>query len=156
MFEKIKYYIICLYWIAHYFLHSPIEPKLHFDPSIQVELFKFAPSKDALVIFEPVKSEPNKLLSLKFASISEDPLIFTFVRLSLVNLDFSKFQDSEFFYDVIYNPKETNFLKDGKKLGKKTENGKKMFIYQAAKAFKIWHGIEPKVDEQVIGLLDKW
>ena len=30
-----------------------------------------------------------------------------------------------------------------------------MFIYQAAKSFKIWHGIEPKINEQVIGLLDK-
>ena len=73
-----------------------------------------------------------------------------------LNLDFSKFQNCEFFYDVIYNPKETNFIKDGKNLGKKTENGKKMFIYQAAKAFKIWHGIEPEINEQVIGLLDKW
>ena len=72
-----------------------------------------------------------------------------------LNLDFSKFKDSEFFYDVIYNPKETNFLKDGRNLGKKTENGKKMFIYQAAKAFKIWHGIDPKINEQVIELLDK-
>ena len=72
-----------------------------------------------------------------------------------LNLDLTKLQDSEFFYDVIYNPKETNFLKDGKNLGKITENGKKMFIYQAAKAFKIWHGIEPKINEQVIGLLDK-
>jgi shikimate dehydrogenase len=72
-----------------------------------------------------------------------------------LNIDFSNFQSSEFFYDVIYNPKETNFLKDGKNLGKKIENGKKMFIYQAAKAFKIWHGIEPKINEQVIGLLDK-
>ena len=72
-----------------------------------------------------------------------------------LNLDFSKFKNSEFFYDVIYNPKETNFLRDGKSLGKKTENGKKMFIYQAAKSFKIWHGIEPKINEQVVGLLDK-
>ena len=31
-----------------------------------------------------------------------------------LNLDLSKLQNSEFFYDVIYNPKETNFLKDGK------------------------------------------
>jgi len=73
-----------------------------------------------------------------------------------LNLDLSKLQNSEFFYDVIYNPKETNFLKDGKNLGKITENGKKMFIYQAAKAFKIWHGIDPKINEQVIELLDKW
>ena len=72
-----------------------------------------------------------------------------------LNLDLSKFQKCEFFYDVIYNPKETNFIKNGKNLGKKTENGKKMFIYQAAKAFKIWHGIDPKINEQVIGLLDK-
>ena len=72
-----------------------------------------------------------------------------------LNLDLSKLQNSEFFYDVIYNPKETNFLKDGKNLGKITENGKKMFIYQAAKAFKIWHGIDPKINEQVIGMLDK-
>ena len=72
-----------------------------------------------------------------------------------LNLDFSKFKNCEFFYDIIYNPKVTNFIKDGKNLGKKTENGKKMFIYQAAEAFKIWHGIEPKINEQVIGLLDK-
>ena len=71
-----------------------------------------------------------------------------------LNLDFSKFKNCEFFYDIIYNPKVTNFIKDGKNLGKKTENGKKMFIYQAAEAFKIWHGIEPKINEQVIGLLD--
>jgi shikimate 5-dehydrogenase len=29
-----------------------------------------------------------------------------------------------------------------------------MFIYQAAAAFKIWHGIEPKINNDVIALLD--
>ena len=38
---------------------------------------------------------------------------------------------NKFFYDVIYNPSETNFLKIGKKMGNKTLNGKLMFIYQA-------------------------
>ena len=52
------------------------------------------------------------------------------------------------------NIKITEVL-ESKNLGKKIENGKKMFIHQAAKAFKIWHGIEPKINEQVIGLLDK-
>ena len=28
-----------------------------------------------------------------------------------LNLDFSKIGKNKFFYDVIYNPKETNFLK---------------------------------------------
>ena len=58
-----------------------------------------------------------------------------------INLDLSKVGKNKFFYDVIYNPKETNFLKIGKKMGNETENGLLMFIYQAFIAFKIWHGI---------------
>ena len=41
-----------------------------------------------------------------------------------------------------------------KKLGNKIENGKLMFIYQAFLAFNIWHGIKPKIDNEVINLLD--
>ena len=69
-------------------------------------------------------------------------------------LDFSLTSKNSLFYDVIYNPKETNFLKTGKKMGNMTLNGKLMFIYQALSAFNIWHGIEPNVDENVIKLLD--
>ena len=71
-----------------------------------------------------------------------------------INLDLSKVGKNKFFYDVIYNPKETNFLKVGKKMGNKTENGKLMFIYQAFTAFKVWHGVEPKINNEVIKLLD--
>ena len=71
-----------------------------------------------------------------------------------LNIDFSKIDRNKFFYDVIYNPKETNFLKTGKNLGNITENGEKMFIYQAAEAFKIWHGIYPEINEKVSKLLD--
>ena len=59
------------------------------------------------------------------------------------------------FYDVIYNPAETNFLKEGKKLGNITENGEKMFIYQASEAFKLWHGIEPVVNFETLKFLKK-
>ena len=34
-----------------------------------------------------------------------------------INLDFSLISKNVFFYDVIYNPRETNFLKTGKSLG---------------------------------------
>ena len=71
-----------------------------------------------------------------------------------INLDFSKVGKDKFFYDVIYNPKETNFLKIGKRMGNKTENGKLMFIYQAFTAFKVWHGVEPEINNEVIKLLD--
>ena len=72
-----------------------------------------------------------------------------------LKLDFSKVENNKYFYDVIYSPKETNFLKNAKKLGNITENGKKMFIHQAAKAFKIWHDIEPEINEEVDKLLDQ-
>jgi shikimate dehydrogenase len=71
-----------------------------------------------------------------------------------INLDFSLISKNSFFYDVIYNPRETNFLKTGKSLGGTILNGKLMFIYQALSAFNIWHGIEPRVNEDVIKLLD--
>ena len=71
-----------------------------------------------------------------------------------INLDFSLVSKNCFFYDVIYNPTETNFLKTGKKMGNITLNGKLMFIHQALSAFNIWHGVKPDVNEEVINLLD--
>ena len=72
-----------------------------------------------------------------------------------ISLDFSNVGKNKLFYDVIYNPQETNFLKTGKDLGNITVNGKLMFIYQAFLAFQIWHQIKPKVNEEVSKLLDK-
>jgi shikimate dehydrogenase len=72
-----------------------------------------------------------------------------------INLDFSLTSKNSFFYDVIYNPQETNFLKAGKKLGNIILNGKLMFIYQALSSFQIWHGIKPSVNEDVIKLLEQ-
>ena len=71
-----------------------------------------------------------------------------------IDLDFNKIGKDKLFYDVIYNPSETNFLNIGKKLGNKYENGKLMFIYQAFSAFKLWHGIEPTIGNETIKILD--
>ena len=70
-----------------------------------------------------------------------------------INLDYSKVGKNKLFYDVIYNPSETNFLKEGKELGNIIENGGTMFIYQALQAFKLWHGIEPEVNLETLKLL---
>ena len=71
-----------------------------------------------------------------------------------LKLNFGQSGSNKLFYDVIYNPKKTNFLLQGKKLGSQTENGKKMFAYQAQLAFETWHGIKPSVDEEVLQLLE--
>ena len=71
-----------------------------------------------------------------------------------ISLDFSSLGHGKLFYDVIYNPNETNFLKMGKQLGHRAENGKAMFVYQALEAFKLWHNIEPKVNTETFSFLD--
>ena len=71
-----------------------------------------------------------------------------------INIDYKNNSQNKFFYDVIYNPKETFFLKKAKSFGAQIENGKMMFIYQAQKAFFIWHNIVPLVDDETINLLE--
>ena len=67
--------------------------------------------------------------------------------------DFSQFGKNKFFYDVIYDPFETKFLNIGNQKGNNFENGLNMFLYQAQKAFNVWHNIEPDIDEETINLL---
>ena len=71
-----------------------------------------------------------------------------------INIDYKNISPNKFFYDVIYNPKETNFLRRAKEFGAQTENGKMMFIYQAQKAFFIWHNILPLVDDETVNFLE--
>ena len=71
-----------------------------------------------------------------------------------INIDYKNISQNKFFYDIIYNPKETSFLRKAKEFGAQIENGKMMFIYQAQKAFFIWHKILPLVDDETLNLLD--
>tara|TARA_B100001094_G_scaffold144447_1_gene139951 strand:- start:848 stop:1642 length:795 start_codon:yes stop_codon:yes gene_type:complete len=109
---------------------------------------------------ENLKNLFDKLDIIEWGNIPDFDMIINATSLGLkkedkIDLDFSKTGTDKFFYDVIYNPKETNFLKEGKKLGNKTENGKLMFIYQALLAFNVWHGIKPEINDEVINLLDQ-
>ena len=108
------------------------------------------------------KAESLKILFknlnfLEWGNLTDFDVVINATSLGLnnekINLDFSKVGKNKLFYDVIYNPAETNFLKEGKKLGNIAENGGKMFIYQALEAFKLWHGIEPEVNYEIFKLL---
>ena len=72
-----------------------------------------------------------------------------------LQLDFKKYQNKKecIFYDLIYNPKETNFLKEAKKHKNKISNGKMMFVFQAQQSFFTWHNILPNIDEELLKFL---
>ena len=71
-----------------------------------------------------------------------------------IDINFKEVEKDTVFFDLIYNPTETNFLKKAKDLMCRYENGKMMFIYQAHQAFTLWHKIMPKIDSKTIELLD--
>lgn len=54
--------------------------------------------------------------------------------------------DHLFVYDVIYNPLNTQLLKDASEIGCKTLNGIEMFISQGALAFEWWTDIKPNTN----------
>jgi len=133
-------------------------------PSIIYSLIKMKAHKIYLTNKTLEKGENLKklfkdLILINWGEIQNCDMIINATSVGLnaddkLNLDFSKIGKNKLFYDVIYNPKETFFLKNAKTLGNKTENGKKMFIYQAALAFEIWHGVKPEINEEIEKLLD--
>ena len=107
---------------------------------------------------ESLKNQFTNISVIDWGEMIDFDIVINATSLGLknetINLDFSKLEKNKLFYDVIYNPSETNFLKQGKNSGNQIENGKLMFIYQAQEAFKIWHGIKPEINHKTLELFE--
>ena len=133
-------------------------------PSIILALKKMGASKVILSNRTKKKAEDLKksfsyLEIIDWGETPEFHMIINATSIGLkegdeIKLDYADIGPNKFFYDIIYNPKQTNFLKKAKMFGNQTENGKMMFIYQAHQAFTIWHKIIPEIDDETIKLLD--
>ena len=129
-------------------------------PSIIVALKRLGASKITLSNRTKEKAEKLKKIfsDLEIIDWGETPdfhIIINATSLGLkasdqIKLNYNDIGSDKLFYDVIYNPEETNFLTKAKQLGNQIENGKMMFIYQAQSAFKIWHNILPKINDKLL------
>ena len=133
-------------------------------PSIILALKKIGTSKIILSNRTKKRAEDLKIYFkdleiVDWGKITDFDMIINATSIGLkindeIKLDYEKIGLNKFFFDIIYNPTETNFLKKAKKIGNRIENGKMMFIYQAHQAFTLWHKIMPKIDDETINLLD--
>ena len=104
---------------------------------------------------EEIKKKFHEVEILKWGQVPDFDIVIngTSVGLKGDSLDVKFDVKDKIFYDVIYNPKETQFLHKAKQSGNKTENGKFMFIYQANQSFSIWNNVIPKIDDEVLKIL---
>jgi len=73
--------------------------------------------------------------------------------ISLLNVD-----NNSIIYDIVYKPKNTLLINQAIELKNKNFKivyGIGMLLYQAARAFDLWFGIEPTIDKKLIDIIDK-
>lgn len=59
---------------------------------------------------------------------------------SIPDINFARIDNRHYLYDLVYNPEQTAFMKQGQKQGAKVKNGLEMLHLQAEKAWEIWTG----------------
>ena len=126
------------------------------------ELLKkfFADSQNFLNIkvVELHNPDEGKALEMSKLVVNATPMgMFPAVDESVLTADSRDF-DGKIFFDLVYNPVQTQFLKIAKKKNAITVSGLEMLYNQAARAFELWTGVamplskvREKLDSKFIG-----
>lgn len=69
-----------------------------------------------------------------------------------ISINYDQLKKNTSLLDIIYNPKETDFLKKGRLRGFKTINGQGMLVHQGALALNIWLGVNPNIKVMEVAL----
>ncbi|MDA9876784.1 shikimate dehydrogenase [Candidatus Pelagibacter sp.] len=115
---------------------------------------------------ENLKKLFPQLELIKWRDVKNFDIIINATSLGLkesdkIPINYDQIGPGKLFYDVIYNPRKTNFLLEAEKRGHQIKNGKMMFVYQAQEAFRrwtiapnVWVGLVPPVNKKVLQLLE--
>ncbi len=107
---------------------------------------------------EKIKKKFNSIQIIDWGKIENCDLFVNCTSIGLkkddrIKLNLNNLSNEKIFYDLIYNPPSTSFLSEAEKFGHRTINGRDMFLYQAQKAFNLWHKIMPQIEENLIKLI---
>ena len=72
-----------------------------------------------------------------------------------LNLSLKEAKKSLYIYDLVYKPSQTNLLKEAEINNLNYQNGLAMLVYQAAESFRIWHGVYPKITNELFEILKR-
>ncbi len=88
----------------------------------------------------PIKPSPKTDLIINCSS-------FGMQKKELIEINYNTLKKETLILDIIYNPLETEFLKESRQYGFKTFNGIGMLIRQAAIAFNLWFDIDLSLED---------
>lgn len=95
-------------------------------------------SSKSSITYHELKKEQNLMQEFKLI-INTTPLGMAPYTETQPDLPYSKLTSSHYLYDLVYNPKLTQFLKRGKEAKSTIKNGLEMLHLQAELAWNIWN-----------------
>ncbi|WP_339811633.1 shikimate dehydrogenase [uncultured Imperialibacter sp.] len=93
---------------------------------------------NGVITYGDLKNDPTILESRKLI-INTTPLGTYPDTGKCPEIDFERIGSGHLFYDLVYNPAETLFMKKGQEHGAKVKNGYDMLVLQAERAWEIWN-----------------
>lgn len=125
--------------VVHYLLDNEVEKIYIASRNPKVDNYKL--NRVEIIGYDNIKNIKGDIL------INSTP-IGMYPKNGVSTVDKDVINNFKILVDLIYNPEETEFLRIGKTLNKKTVGGLYMLVAQAVKAEEIWNNI--KIDEDVI------
>ena len=114
-------------------------------------------SKFPQIIFNVYQIQNIRSLKESSIIINATPIGMRGFMANEMPIDVANFNDlspDAIFYDIVYNPIKTVFLKEAARRGFRTIEGLDMLIYQAQRAIEIWTGLSPDASLMKIAALE--
>jgi shikimate dehydrogenase len=104
----------------------------------------------ARVVSEKFKIDPQPMSGASFAGldivVNATPVGTRGIREQETVAQADQFRGVRLAYDLVYNPLETQFLREARAAGCETLGGIEMLLAQAAEQLKVWTGNDPDED----------